>query len=121
MLTFLSRTSIFETLNFISEIKSVLYGSLQSKFKMGATLKYIFCIFSLIFRKSFSDFIWLYNLYLHVKSYLILEICLLSALFQSRDMTATVTFINEQRSNNNHKGVINYFVQFRTITILIRL
>ena len=44
------RTSIFKTLNFISNIKSLMYGIM-----MATALKYIFCISSYIFGKSSNN------------------------------------------------------------------
>ena len=48
MLTFMSRTSIFKTFNFISGVNVWCKHSI---FKMAATSKYNICIISLMFRK----------------------------------------------------------------------
>ena len=45
MLTFLSRTSIFKTLNFISGIKRLMYSLNIVLFNMAVTLKYILAYF----------------------------------------------------------------------------
>ena len=81
MLTFMSRTSIFKTLNFISDLKSLMYV-LILYIQDGHHFKVHFCLFSLIFRKSLNDFFFDNTIYSYMfVSLLILEIYLLSALF----------------------------------------